>query len=154
MQKNDRTMKPRTLQLLLAIALAAAPCVAETGYVTVLVQDAHQHPVRLFEIGIEKNGGSKPTKDDGIVQLPLAPNVKADDWITFQLLHSPPGKDLAIVSPWDNRIPVPSFADKPENLIKIVVVQRGDRAALESSTILASLAAKINKANAPKTASL
>jgi Tfp pilus assembly protein PilF len=38
-------MKLRILQLLLAITLAAAPCVAETGYVTVLVQDAQQHPV-------------------------------------------------------------------------------------------------------------
>jgi hypothetical protein len=45
-------MKPRILQLLLAITLAAAPCVAETGYVTVLVQDAQQHPVRLVEIEI------------------------------------------------------------------------------------------------------
>ena len=49
-------------------------------------------------------------------------------------------------------MPVPSFADKPENLIKIVVVQRGDRAALESGIVLRSLTEKINKANAPKTA--
>jgi len=144
-------MTPRTAQLLLALAFAANPCLAETGYVNVRVEDAHQHPVRLVEIGIEK-GTSKLTKDDGQAQLPLAANVKADDWISFQLVHSPPGKDLAIISPWDNRISIPSFADKPENLIKIVVVQRGDRVALESGAVLASLAAKINKANAPKTA--
>jgi tetratricopeptide (TPR) repeat protein len=139
--------------LIAAIPLifTALPSLSETGYVTVLVQDAHQHPVRLVEIGIEK-GVSKLTKDDGEAQLPLAQTIKADDWITFQLVHSPPGKDLAIVSPWDNRIPVPSFADKSENLIKIVVVERGDRAALESGTILASLAARINKANAPNSA--
>jgi len=133
------------------LLLAAPSSLAETGYVTVLVEDAHQHPVRLVEIGIEE-GVSKLTKDDGEAQLPLAQTIKADDWISFQLLHSPPGKDLAIVSPWDNRIPVPSFADKTENLIKIVVVQRGDRAALESGSVLASLTAKINKENALKTA--
>lgn len=148
---KDYSVKPRILIAVVAILLAAAPCLAEIGYVTVLVQDAHQHPVRLLEIGIEK-GASKLTKDDGEAQLPLAQTIKADDWITFQFVHSPPGKDFAIISPWDNRIPVPSFADKSENLIKIVVVERGDRAALESSTILASLAAKINKANAPRSA--
>ena len=149
--KYVRQMTPQIRQFVFAILLAALPCFAETGYVNVIVEDPHHQPVRLVEIGLEK-GASKLTKDDGKAQLPLAQNVKADDWISFQLVHSPPGKDLAIVSPWDNRIPVPSFADNPQNLIRIVVVQRGDRAALESGTILASLAAKINKANAPKTA--
>jgi hypothetical protein len=145
-------MKPRILQLPLAITLAAATCVAETGYVTVLVQDAQQHPVRLVEIEIENNGGSKLTKDDGMAQLPLAKSLNPTDWITFRLVHSPSGKDLEIVSPWDYRTQVPSFAEKPENFIKIVVVQRGDRAALESGLVLISFVAKINKANAPKTA--
>jgi hypothetical protein len=145
-------MKPLVLPLSLAIAVAALPCVGETGFVTVLVQDGKQRPVRLVEIAIENNGGSKLTKDDGQVQLPLGRNVKANDWITFQIVHSPPGKDLAIVSPWDNRTPVPSFADQSKNVVKVVVVQRGDRVALESNTILLSLAARINKANAPKTA--
>jgi len=144
-------VKLPNLIAVIALLIAAIPCLAESGYVNVQVEDAHQHPVRLVEIGIEK-GASKLTKDDGEAQLPLAQTIKADDWITFQLVHSPPGQNLAIVSPWDNRIPVPSFADKPENLIKIVVVERGDRTALESGTILASLAAKINKANAPKSA--
>ena len=144
-------MNSRALGTLLVLTLAAACCRGETGYVNVRVEDVHQQPVRLVEIGIAR-GTSKLTKDDGKAQLPLADDIKADDWISFQLVHSPPGKDLAIVSPWDNRIPVPSFAENSENLVHIIVVQRGDRAALESGTILASLTAKINKANLPHAA--
>ena len=49
----------------------------------------------------------------------------------------------------DGRTPVPSFEEKSENFVKVVVVQRGDRAALENASVLTSLAAKINSANAP-----
>jgi hypothetical protein len=145
-------MKPRILQLPLAITLAAATCVAETGYVTVLVQDAQQHPVRLVEIEIENNGGSKLTKDDGMAQLPLAKASIPPTGLHFVSCTLRPAKTWKIVSPWDYDTQVPSFAENPENFIKIVVVQKGDRAALESGRVLISFVAKINKANAPKTA--
>src|SRR5260370_12634804 len=57
-----------------------------------------------------------------------------------------------MVSPWDYRAVIPSFENESENFLEVVVVQRGDRAALESGTVLAAATAQINKANAPKTA--
>lgn len=51
---NVGQMTPRIRQYAFAFLLAALPCFAESGYVNVLVEDAHQHPVRLVEIGIEK----------------------------------------------------------------------------------------------------
>ena len=57
-------MTPLFFQSVLVITLAAGPCLAESGYITVLVQDSQKHPVRLAEIGVEKNGGSKLTKKD------------------------------------------------------------------------------------------
>jgi len=57
-----------------------------------------------------------------------------------------------MVSPWDYRTVVPSFENESENFVEVVVVQRGDRAALESGTVLAAATAQINKANAPETA--
>jgi tetratricopeptide (TPR) repeat protein len=128
------------------------PCRAEHGFALVLVQDVQHHPVRGVEIGIEGFGGSKLTGDDGKAQLAVGAGTKEGDWLPMAILHSPPGKDLVMISPWDSRSQVPSFEDKPENFIRLVVVQRGDRAALESGSVLASLAAKINKANAPKLA--
>jgi tetratricopeptide (TPR) repeat protein len=55
-----------------------------------------------------------------------------------------------MVSPWDYRAVVPPFENESENYVEVVVVQRGDRAALESGTVLVAAAEQINKANAPK----
>ncbi|HYK34833.1 tetratricopeptide repeat protein [Alloacidobacterium sp.] len=142
-------MKPRIFIAVLAMLVAVARSRAESGYVNVRVEDVQGHPVRNLQIGIE-NGASVLTKEGGLGQIALVANAAPNDWITLQLLHSPPGKDFAIVSPWDYRAQIPSFANKPENFLRIVVVQRGDRAALESGTVLVSLVAKINKANAPR----
>lgn len=57
-----------------------------------------------------------------------------------------------MVSPWDYRTLVPSFENESENFVEVVLVQRGDRAALESGTVLAAATAQINRANAPKAA--
>src|SRR5207253_2274993 len=54
-------------------------------------------------------------------------------------------------SPWDYKTLVPSFENESENFVDIVVVQRGDRVALESGSVLKALAEKINNASAPKT---
>lgn len=136
--------------LLVGFALSSY-CYAESGYVLVHVQDTQHHPVRGVEIGIEGSGGSKLTGDDGKARLPIGNAVKQGDWLSFDILHSPRGADYVLLSPWDNRSQVPSFEDKPENFIRLVVVRRGDRMALESNIGLASLTAKI-KNGGPKSA--
>ena len=116
------------------------------------MQDAQRRPVRGIEIGVEGIGGSRLSGDDGKAQLALAKNAVPNDWITLQILHSPAAKDFVIVSPWDYRVQVPSFAEKPENFIRVVVVERGDRAALENGSVVTALAAKINTVKTPKAA--
>jgi hypothetical protein len=138
-----------SLFLFVAVGLAEL-CLAERGFVLVQVQDTKHLPVPRLEIGIEGMGGSKITDDDGKAQLPVGNATKEADWLSLSILHSPAGQDFVMVSPWDNRVLVPSFEDKPENFLRIVVVRRGDRAALEDGTVLRSLAEKINKANSPK----
>ncbi|MGC1297123.1 MAG: tetratricopeptide repeat protein [Alloacidobacterium sp.] len=132
--------------------LAASPALAEVGYITVQVQDAQRRPVRGVDIGVEGIGGSRLSGDDGKAQLALAKSAAPNDWITLQILHSPPSKDFVIISPWDYRVQVPSFAEKPENFIRVVVVERGDRAALENGSVITALAAKINTVKTPKVA--
>ena len=126
---------------------------AEAGILVVNVQDVSKHPVSGLEIGVEGDGGSAVTNDHGKARIRLAAQNKQKDWVSLQVLKSPPGKDWVMVSPWDSRTPVPSFENESENFVKVVVVQRGDRAALESGTVLVAATAQINKANAPKTAS-
>lgn len=59
---------------------------------------------------------------------------------------------MVVVSPWDYRSQIPSFKNESDNVVEVVVVQRGDRAALESGSVLKAAVSQINKANAPKSA--
>lgn len=67
-------MKSNPLSRIILIACLTGisttmPCLAEHGFVVVLVQDTQHRPVRRVEIGIEGIGGSKLTGDDGKAQL-------------------------------------------------------------------------------------
>jgi tetratricopeptide (TPR) repeat protein len=125
---------------------------AESGVLVVHVKDVQQRPIRGIQIGVEGDGGSSTTGDDGKARIALAKDTKEKSWVSLQILKSPPGKDFVMVSPWDHRSVVASFENESENFVEVVVVQRGDRAALESGSVLAAATAQINKANAPKTA--
>src|SRR5258708_6353938 len=139
-----------------ALALGMGLCLAsavwaDSGFLVVNVQDVHKHPVDGVQIGVEGDGGSAVTDDHGKARIRLAAQNKQKDWVSLQILKSPPGKDLVMVSPWDSRTPVPSFENESENFVRVIVVEFRDRAALEDGSVLAALTAKINKANAPKT---
>lgn len=110
---SDRVMRHRIIQFLLAFAFTTLPCLGQAGYVAVLVSDTQGRPVKGIQIGIE-GGDSKLTGDDGKVQLALAAGTKPGSWITYHVLHSAPGKDFVINSPWDRRDQVP-VAGNPES---------------------------------------
>ena len=115
------------------------------------MRDVQRRPISGVQIGLEGDGGSSVTADDGKARITLAKQTKAGTWAFLQILKSPPGKDLVLVSPWDYKVLIPSFENETENFQDIVVVQRGDRSALESGTILAAAVAQINNANNPRT---
>jgi hypothetical protein len=127
----------RALALLLGILLCLTSAVtwAETGILAVHIKDVQRRPISGVQIGVEGDGGSAITGDDGKARIPLAKQTKEKSWVSLQILKSSPGKDLVMVSPWDYKTPVPSFENESENFVEVVVVQRGDRAALESGTV-------------------
>ncbi|MGI4829646.1 MAG: tetratricopeptide repeat protein [Janthinobacterium lividum] len=108
----------------------------------ILVQDAQSRPVKALEIGIAGPGNSRLSGNDGKAKLPIG-NANQGDWITLVVLHSPGTKDYVLLSPWDGRVQVASFADRPDNYIRVIVVQRGDRALLENGSFLASVTKRI-----------
>ena len=143
----------RHVLFFLATCLVASLASAETGFLVVHVEDVQRHPVVGLQIAVEGEGGSPAfTADRGTARLALAKDTKANTWVSLQILKSPAGKDYVMVSPWDYRAQVPSFENETENFVKVVVVQRGDRVALENGSVLAALTAKIVKANARKSA--
>src|SRR5271157_5063378 len=125
---------------------------SETGKLLVLVQDLQKQPVKGVQIGIEGAGGTGTTGDDGKALLPLTKDTNENDWVSLQILHSPPGKNLVMVSPYDNHTLVPPFKNKAENFVRVVVIERGNLAVLQNPTALRAFAERINKANAPKSA--
>ena len=136
--------KPLTLLALLLICAVLPPAGhAEAGVLVVSIIDASAHPVANIQIGVEGDGGTAITGDDGRARIPLARDTRANTWVKLQILTSPPGKDYTMVSPWDRQVLVPSFENESQNFVEVVVVQRGDRAALENGTTLKSFAEKI-----------
>ena len=105
---------------------------AEAGVLVVHVKDVQRRPISGVQIGVEGDGGSAIAMDDGKARIALAKDTEEKSWVSLQILKSPPGKDYVIVSPWDYRTLIPSFENESENFVEVVVVQRGDRAALES----------------------
>jgi tetratricopeptide (TPR) repeat protein len=138
--------------VLTALCLACPIAWAEKGILVVRVEDVQRRPVAGLEIGVEGAGGLAVTDANGRARIRLAPESKEKSWVSLQIVKSPVGQDLVMVSPWDYRAQVPSFENKSDNFVEVVVVRRGERATLESGSVFAALTAKINKANAPKSA--
>jgi len=125
------------------LCLTSGQIWAQTGVLVVQVKDGQGHPIRGVPIGIEGGAGSAITGDDGTARIQLAQQTNEQRWVSLQ---SQPGQGL-FVQPWDSKILVPS-----SNPVEVVVVKRGDRAALESGAVISALTAQINQANAPKAA--
>jgi len=133
--------------LLLLIAITSLFASAEQGILTVHVKDVQGRPVQGLEIGTEGDGSSAITDRAGVARLRLAPHTRSGTSLSLQIVTPLAGKDLVIISPWDNRIRVPPFENGSDNFEAVVVADRGDRAILENGTALTAIVSKINRAN-------
>ena len=151
---------PNALLLIITLPwliLACPTAWAETGFLVLHVKDVHvkdgqRRPVIGLQIGIEGEDRWAITDEHGTARIRLGPQTSENSWVSLQIVKSPPGANLMMVSPWDYKERVPSFENEAKNFVEVVVVQRGERAALENGTVLKALASQINKANAPKSA--
>ena len=100
------------------------------GTLVVHVSDPQDRPVRGLQIGLKSGGGTATTLDDGSARIPLAQGTNEHSFVSVQIVSSPRGADSVILSPYDFRVEVPSFENKPENYVSVTVVQRSDRTAL------------------------
>lgn len=122
----------RCFRTLLVCALLAtwfvptvSPLWAAAGILVLHVKDVQRRPVSGLQIGVEGDGGSARTGDDGKARIRLAAETKEKSWVSLQILTSPHNRDFVLVSPWDYRVLVPSFENESENFVEVVVVQRG-----------------------------
>ena len=151
----QRPLRNALLLIILSLCLACPIAWAETGFLVLHVKDVQRHPIiglEIQEIGVDREARSAATDQKGTARIRLAPQTTENSWVSLQIVKSPPSANLMMVSPWDYKERVPSFENEAKNFVEVVVVQRGERAALESGTVLKALASQINKANAPKSA--
>src|SRR5271157_4312954 len=106
------------LILLTSLCLACPIAWAETRFLVVHVEDVHGDTVVGVEIGVKGDGGSDTTKRDGRARIVLAPQTKEMSLVSLQIVKSPPGQDLVILSPWEHQVRVPPFENESGNFVE------------------------------------
>lgn len=137
-------------RLVLCVLMLADVCWGERGVLFVHVVDINNQPVPAVELAIQNMPGSGATDDLGRARIKLASGTMTKAWIALEIVHSPAGQSLVIVSPWDAHAQVPSFYNESKGFLTVVVAGRGDRALLENGKALSALAARIARANSPE----
>ena len=83
---------------------------SEAGILVVHVKDVQRRPIVGVQIGVEGDGGSAITGDDGKARISLAKETTEKTWASLQILKSPPGKSRplqhAVTHAW------PTFPNK------------------------------------------
>ncbi|MBV9498455.1 MAG: tetratricopeptide repeat protein [Acidobacteriaceae bacterium] len=123
---------------------------AERGVLVVHIEDVHRHPISGVRLRAGDSSVGSPTDSFGAARIRLAANAKPGDVVMLEIVATPNGKDLVMVSPWEEWVNVPPFENEAKNFVPIVLVEWSDKACLENSDCIRAAAAQINKASAPK----
>jgi tetratricopeptide (TPR) repeat protein len=140
----------KSLRFVVGFVVFATACQAEKSYLVVQVADLHGQPITGLELATKGSSESGTTDRLGRTRIKLDSQIKVNDWVAMQIVRSPKGKDLVLISPWDAHAQVPPFDNETVNFLPLVVATRGDRRLLENGEALTAIAAQINKANSPK----
>jgi tetratricopeptide (TPR) repeat protein len=139
-------------RLSLTLAAMCGLASAEQGILVVHVSDPQDRPIENVRLATQGDGSTgAPTTGQGRTRIKLAAQTRAKTWVTLQIIQP---KDLVFVSPWDKRVQVPPFENESDNFVPVVLIERGDRLALESGQhlLLTAIASQVNQANSKKAA--
>lgn len=134
--------------LLLAAALLSH---GEKGVLNLFVLDLNQHPLGLkygVQIQIKDPYSTSYPDDNGIVPVRLGSDIGPGDALEVALLAP---DTLFIVSPWDNRVIVPTFANKGSSFVNLMLAPKGSVEALRQARVREAIAARIAQDQAPQT---
>jgi len=139
----------KSLRLALCVIAFATTCQAEKPYLVIQVADIHNQPVAGIEIAAKGSSESGTTDRFGRARIKLDTQAMVNDWVVIQIVKSPAGKDLKLISPWDGHARVPPFENETSNFLPLFVATRGDPVMLENGKAITTFAAQINKATSP-----
>src|SRR5580658_5851646 len=107
----------------------------EQGFLALYVTDTQGSPLSGVQLTVKGDGGSGKAVN-GKARIRLAAQTQAKSWVTLGIT-SP--SNLVLVSPWDERVQVPSFANESQNYVAVVVADRSDRRLLEDPAALRAM---------------
>ena len=133
---------------LLGLILAAGNARAEKSILIVKVIDLNNNPVRGVILALEEPGcvALGPSDDRGVLRIKLAPGINPQTWVTLELTSA----RYAFLQPYDRRAQVPGFENEAVNYLRVFLMSKGDRAALESGKFAVQMAAQFNAKLTPQ----
>jgi tetratricopeptide (TPR) repeat protein len=117
----------------------------EEGILDLRVTDVTGQTLRNIGVTCGERCATAYSDDAGLARLKLPPEKRSDDWVSLQVMRGSGGQDWVLISPWDYRLNVPSFVNKPDNIAVITVARKGDRQILSSGRAVETLTARIVK---------
>ncbi|MGA8028139.1 MAG: tetratricopeptide repeat protein [Bryobacteraceae bacterium] len=138
-------------QSLLALAVGVGTLQAQQSLLTVHVADTLGRPKPNVTLATDGSGSVGPPTDvGGRTRIQLSSDTRPGTEIALQVIRAP--ADFVFLSPWNNRVIVPPFENTSQHFVEVILVQRGDRAALENGSVIRAYLQKINAANQPSSA--
>lgn len=126
---------------------------AEAGIMVIHVADAEDEPVAGVVLSNKGDGThSDATDSAGITRLALPKAARPNDWIHLQVHKGTAGNaNWILISPWDGRVAVPPFDNKPDQFVAVVVAKKFDKRLLANPDALRAMAEIMLSEIAPKT---
>jgi hypothetical protein len=137
----------RSLCVIVGMLTIAFSTYAQSSLLWVTVMDIKGNTWdKKVTIGTEGPGMEIETDARGRARIKLDPSIRPGDQVTLKIFN----RDLAFISPWDGIVRVPLFGNPSQHYVKIYIITRGDRNALQSGRFAIQMAKKFNAAVAPR----
>src|SRR5262249_21231239 len=138
----------RSSVFLLVLLLAAGIARAEKSILVVKVMDWKNNPVRGVSLALEEPGcvALGPSDDRGVLRVRLAAGINPQTSGTLELTSA----RYAFLQPWDRRAQVPAWENEAVNYLRVFLMRKGDRAALDSGKFAVQMAAQFNAKLTPQ----
>lgn len=115
----------------------------EEGYLDLYITDVTSKSIPNVMITCQEGCSTTMSDSRGKARLKLPPQIRSDDWVTLQIVNRSGGQQWVLISPWDYRLNLPSFANKPNNTSFITIARKGDRQILSSGKAVEIITARI-----------
>lgn len=130
------------LALLLYCASGGRTGNAEQGVLAIKVSDTRNQPLKNVVVKPTGPGNlSTPTDTFGLTRMTLLPQTHAKDVLEIDIAS--PRNKFVFISPWDQRLIVPSFENAPANFVTVTLGVPGDRDLLSNDSALRAMASKV-----------